>query len=252
MEKITVTIICTNEEKKIQGALESAEWADEIIVVDGGSTDKTLEICRKYTGKIFSNPWPGWIEQKNFAISKSKNKWILSLDSDERVSKELKEEINNELDTGGYDGYYIPIKPVYLGKPVTRCGWYPGYKLRLFNKEKSRWGGTEPHESLIISGKTKKLKADIIHDAYDSIEEHLIKINYYSKIGAELLIKKGEQVVLTDLFFRPLFTFFKQYILKLGFLDGWRGFLICAFSGYANLAKYSRAWERQKSMAHGK
>ncbi|MDD5773709.1 MAG: glycosyltransferase family 2 protein, partial [bacterium] len=208
----------------------------------------TLDICREYTDKIFINPWPGWIEQKNLAISKSRNKWILSLDSDERVSKELKEEIAKELTIGGCDVYYIPIRPFYLGKPITHCGWYPGYKLRFFNKEKSKWGGVEPHESLIFSGRSKKLKGNINHFAYDSIEEHLIKINYYSKAGADLLIKKGKRIKLSDLVLRPVFTFFKQYILQTGFLDGWRGFLVCAFSSYANLAKYSRAWEMQKSI----
>lgn len=246
MEKITVTIICTNEEKKIRGALESVKWADEIVVVDGGSTDKTLEICRKYTDKVFVNPWHGWIEQKNLAISKSKNKWILSLDSDEMVSKELVEEIDNELSAGGYDGYYIPIKPFYIGKPILHCGWYPGHKMRLFNKEKGRWGGTEPHEGLVFSGRKKVLKSNINHFAYDSIEEHLLKINIYSKAGADLLIRNGKRVGFLDLALRPIFTFIKQYILQLGFLDGWRGFLVCAFSSYANLAKYSRAWERQR------
>lgn len=246
MEKVTVNIICTNEEKKIRGALESVKWADEIIIVDGGSTDRTLEICREYTDKIFINPWPGWIKQKNLAISKSSNKWILSLDSDEEVTKELKEEILKELNTGAFEVYYIPIKPFYLGAPITHCGWYPGYKIRLFNKEKSKWGGEEPHENLVFTGSSKKLTSDINHYAYDSIEEHLVKINYYSKAGADLLIKKEKKIKSADLILRPLYTFLKQFFLQMGFLDGWRGFLVCAFSGYANLAKYSRAWEMQK------
>ena len=138
MEKITVTIICTNEEKKIRGALESVKWADEIVIIDGGSKDRTLEICREYTDNIFVNPWPGWIEQKNLAISKSRNKWILSLDSDERVSKELMDEICNELDNGNCDAYYIPIKPFYLGNPIMHCGWR-SEERRVGKECRSRW-----------------------------------------------------------------------------------------------------------------
>jgi len=146
MERISVTVITKNEEKKIRDCLESVRWADEIIVLDSLSTDKTTEICREYTDKVYQRPWPGHIEQKNRAIGFTSNKWVLSLDADERITPELEKEIR-ALQEGGmeFDGYEIPRLVFYMGKPVMHCGWYPARKLRLFDKTKSQWGGENPH-----------------------------------------------------------------------------------------------------------
>src|SRR3990167_2510449 len=256
MEKLSVTIITYNEEGNIRDCLQSVKWADEIVVVDSFSTDKTVEICREYTDKVYQNRWCGFVEQKKFALSKASHNWILSIDADEMVSDELKEEIIAILKSRtthyNIDGYYMPRRAFYVNRWILHCGWYPDYKIRLFKKDKGRWEGTEGaaiHESVKINGRIGYLKGDILHYSFMSISSHLKTINSFTSISAMENFKKGKKAGILSILFRPLFNFFKMYILKRGFLDGLLGFIVSVLSSYHVFIKYTKMWEmeRQKS-----
>lgn len=247
MEKLSVTIITYNEEKNIRDCLNSVKWADEIVVVDSFSTDKTIEICREYTDRVYQNKWPGFVEQKNFALTKASHSWVLSIDADERISDELREEIKGLLSNSlKYDGYYIPRKTFYVKKWILHCGWYPDYKIRLFKKDKGRWEGTEGtaiHESVKVDGKTAYLKGDILHYSFLSISSHLKTINSFTSISAMENFKKGKKAGILSILFRPPFNFFKMYILKRGFLDGLPGLIVSVLSSCHVFIKYAKMWE---------
>lgn len=244
MEKLSVTIITLNEERNIRDALESLTWVDEIIIVDSGSNDKTISICKEYTEKIFYNPWPGINSQKAFAKKLVTYDWILNIDADEKVSPELAAEIQSILGQGGhYDGYFIPRKVYYLGRWIEHSGWYPDYKLRLFRTEKGRWNGIDPHDVVVVDGKTGYLKGNIYHFTYENIEDHVKTMNNLTSVAAKEYKKKGKRDGLLSLMVRPPLTFLKKYILKQGFRDGLPGFIIAISSAYYVFLKYAKLWE---------
>ena len=244
MGKLSVTIITLNEGENISDALKSVKWADEIVVVDSGSSDKTVDICKEYTGKIFYNPWPGMNAQKAFAKSLAAHDWILNIDADERVTQELAIEIQDILERGGdCDGYFIPRKVYYLGRWIEHSGWYPDYKLRFFKTNKGRWGGIDPHDEVVVDGRVGYLKGDLHHYTYDSIEDHMATMNRFTCIAAEEYEKRGKKSGVLNLVTRPPLTFFKKYILKQGFRDGLPGFIIAVSSAYYVFLKYAKLWE---------
>ncbi|MDI6807542.1 MAG: glycosyltransferase family 2 protein [Candidatus Eisenbacteria bacterium] len=238
--KISATVICYNEEEKIEACLGSLRWADEIIVIDSGSTDKTLEIAGRFTDKLFSGPWPGYGEQKNKAIQKASYDWILSIDADERVTDELAREVRKALDeNAACDGFFIPRKTFYCGKWIRHCGWYPDRKLRLFKKTKGRWS-PGLHERVILNGKAGDLSANILHESFTSIGEHIRTIENFTSIAARELRDSGKKARLFDLLVRPGAAFFKMYFVKRGFLDGFEGFLVSILSSFHVFLKYSK------------
>jgi glycosyltransferase involved in cell wall biosynthesis len=162
--KLSICIITYNEEENIRDCLESVKWAEEIIVVDSFSNDKTVAICQEYTNKIIQRPWPGHIEQKNFALEQAAQPWILCLDADERLSPLATEEVIREVsqENNLYHGFFFPRHSYYLGRWINHGGWYPDYKLRLAKKGKARWGGRNPHDKLILDGKSQYLKGEIL------------------------------------------------------------------------------------------
>jgi glycosyltransferase involved in cell wall biosynthesis len=243
---ISVCIIAKNEEKKIKDCLESVRWADEIVVVDSHSTDATVRICREYTDHVIVRDWPGHIEQKNFAIDSASHPWILSLDADERLSGALREEIQELRGSGRLeevDGYRMPRLVNYAGKWIYHCSWYPGYKIRLFRKDKGRWGGENPHDTVTCEGKIRTLKADLLHYSFDSVSDHIKTIDFFTGISAEELYKKGKKGGWHFLVFRPLWCFVKMYLFKLGFLDGRAGLTICVLSACHVFVKYVKLRE---------
>ena len=250
MEKLSVTIITFNEEKNIKDCLDSVKWADEIVVIDSFSTDRTVEICREYTDRVYQNKWQGFVDQKEFALTKASHNWVLSIDADERISDELREEIKEVLSGNlKYDGYYMPRKTFYINRWILHCGWYPDHKIRLFKKDKGRWegtGGTAIHESVKINGRVGYLKGDILHYSFPTISSHLKTINSFTSISASENFKKGERTGILSILLRPPFNFFKMYILKLGFLDGLPGFIVSALSSYHVFIKYAKMWEMEK------
>jgi glycosyltransferase involved in cell wall biosynthesis len=242
-QKLSVTVITFNEEKRIRQALESVKWADEIVVVDSLSTDLTVAICQTYTDRISQIPWHGHVRQKQIAVENASSDWILSIDADEVVSPELAEEIRQVLaGTPAYQGYYVPRKTWYLGGWVEHCGWYPDYKLRLFHKAAGKWGGKDPHDKVELEGPTAYLRHDLYHYSYENIADHLQKINAYT---TTIAARKSGRIGGGGIFARAVLTFFKKYLVQHGFRDGTRGIIVCLMSSFYEALKYAKLWERQ-------
>ncbi|MDP3298376.1 MAG: glycosyltransferase family 2 protein [Thermodesulfovibrionia bacterium] len=261
---LSVAIITHNEEENIREALESVKWADEIVVVDSFSTDRTVEICREYTDKVYSFEWAGFSEQKNKAVSMTTNPWILVLDADERVTKELKEEILNVVknaypspiplpDTSGeeargrVDGYYLPRKNYFARRWIKHGGWWPDYTLRLFRREKGSFEAREVHESIKIIGSTGYLENPIEHYTYKNVDDYLKRMQTYSTLAAKELLKKGCKGSILDIIFRPPATFFKMFFLQLGILDGIYGIILAYLYSVYTYNKYSKLRKMQKN-----
>lgn len=243
---ISVSIICFNEEKKIRRCLESVTWADEIVVLDSFSTDKTLDICRDYTGKIHQYVFDGHIQQKNRAVDLCSNDWVFCIDADEVVTEKLRDSIL-EIDTDRTEfyGFAVPRKVFYLGKWINYGGWYPDYKIRFFNKKFGRWGGVNPHDTVIVNGNTARLKGDLHHYSYENISAHLNQVNKFTDIMACEYDSLGKSHGLVNLTIRPFIKFIKMYFLKLGFLDGRRGFIIAITASFYVFMKFVKLLERR-------
>ena len=242
MAKISACIISYNEEKKIEACLKSLEGVvDEIIVVDSLSTDKTIELTKKYTDKIFDQKFLGHIEQKNLAITKASHDWILSLDCDEQLTDELKESIlkvKNNLENA--DAYKVARRTFYVYRWLNHC-WYPDHKVRLFNKNTAHWAGTNPHDHIELSGSNViTLKGDLLHYSFDSISEHIQTLDSFTEIGANEIIRKNKKVNILSPWTHGLWTFLKLYLFKRGFMDGYAGLVVAVLSGMHAFIKYNK------------
>jgi len=245
MSKLSVVIITYNEEENIRGCLESVNWSNEIVVVDSFSTDRTVEIAREFTPNVFQNRWTNFSQQKNLALEKASNEWVLNVDADERVTPELKEEMLRILNSGSIsiDGYYIPLRNYYLGKWIRHCGWYPDYHLRLFRKEKGRFNERTVHESVIVEGKKGYLKSHLEHFSYKNLSDHLARIDKYASLSAQEMLRRGKSTRAFDLLFRPLARFIRMYLIERGFLDGIYGLIVSLMSSFYVFTKYLKLWE---------
>ena len=247
---ISVCIICFNEEQNLRRCLDSCTWADETIVVDSISQDKTVTIAREYTDMVYQKVWPGYLEQKSFALSKANGVWILSLDADEEISTYLRDEIQTEIrKPEAKDGYRIPRRSFYQGRWINHSGFYPDKQLRLFRSAKGRWTGGRVHEKVEIKGTVGELKSDILHYPYKGvISGQLQTVNSFSSLFAQDMHEKGKQCRLSLLLFRPVLKFLEVYLIKLGFLDGLAGFIIAATSAYAMFVRYVKLRELEKRL----
>ncbi|MEK6692593.1 MAG: glycosyltransferase family 2 protein [Nitrospirota bacterium] len=247
MEKLSVAIITHNEEKDIRDCLESVKWADEIVVVDSFSNDKTVEICREYSDKVYQREWSGFSNQKNNAIDLTNNPWVLVVDADERVSEGLKKEIKEILNKDPeFNGYFIPRKSYFLRKWIRYSGWYPDYSVRLFRKDKGRFEQREVHESVKIDGKTGKLKNPLEHYTYSSLSEYIKRMDTYSTLAAREMVNDGKRTGIVSIISRSLFTFFRMYVLQQGFREGMHGLLLAIFYSYYTFVKYAKLWEMKR------
>jgi len=249
MPKLSVVIITFNEERNIGRCLESVkDIADEIVVVDSFSTDKTREICESYGVKFIEHTFEGHIKQKNFAISQANYTHQLSLDADEALSEKLKAEILKIKDNWDADGYRMNRLSNYCGKWIRHSGWYPDTKLRLYNSGKGQWAGMDPHDKFELEQgcSIRKLKGDILHHTYYSIDEHILQANKFSSIAAKELVSKGKPIYFIKIFLNPIAKFIRNYILHLGFLDGFYGFIICQITANETFLKYIKAWQMRK------
>ena len=225
--------------------MKSLAWCDEIVVVDSYSTDRTPEICRRYTHRFYQREWAGYRDQKAYAHSLAMMEWVLLVDSDERVSGELRQEIAAALavDQEGFAGYAIPRLVYYLGRWWRRGGWYPDYDVRLFRRDRATWGGIDPHEKIIVDGKIRRLQNPLHHFSYRSIDDHINRINRFTTISSAELRKAGGRWRLSDALLRPAVRFFRSYILKLGFMEGFAGFYVAVTAAVYVFLKYAKLWE---------
>ncbi len=235
---LSVIIIVHNEEKNLDRCLKSVSWAQEIVVLDSGSTDQTKEIARRYTDEIWDVSWQGFGKTKELARQKATNLWVFSLDADEEITPKLKEEILQATRNNSFSGYFVPRQSLFLGKWMEHSGWYPDYVLRLFQKEKGEFDEALVHEQAQVKGRIGYLKNPLLHYTYPNLKHYFKKLQRYTTLAAQQLYQKRVSAYPWDLIFRPPATFFKMYLLKLGFLDGWQGFVLAILSGYQVLVKY--------------
>jgi len=244
---LSITIITLNEEANIRRTLKSVQWADEIIVLDSGSTDRTVAICREFTDRVYHQDWLGFSGQKNAAIDRATGEWILSLDADEPVESALAEEIRTIISSSNsYDGYRIPRKTFFLGKWIRHGGWYPDDNLRLFRKGKGRFEERAVHEAVKVTGTVGRTKHAIEHYAYPDLASYMSSINKYSSLAVTEMSQRGITTFKAgwiNILLRPVFTFIYKYLLRLGFLDGKQGLVLNMFHAYYVFAKYAKAWE---------
>ena len=245
MNKISAIVIVKNEEKNIEDCLKSISWVDEIIVADSESEDKTVELAKMFTDKVYIKKWEGFVQQKRFALSKTSNEWVLSIDADERISDQLKNEI---LKTGPHnsDGFLIRRQNYLFGKEITTCGWDKGYQLRLFKKSKTGLPDRLVHEGFKVDGNIGKLENVIIHNTYSSLNNYLKKVNEYTSLRAEEIYQSKARVTAFTIFTHAFSAFFRYYISLRGFKDGMRGLIISFVNSVSTMLTYVKIWEKQR------
>jgi glycosyltransferase involved in cell wall biosynthesis len=243
MPGISAVIISYNEEKYIGRCLSSLQGvADEIVVVDSFSTDATEQVCSQYNVKFIKHVFEGYVEQKNYALKQAANDLVLSLDADEAVSDEMKKSILEVKDNPQYDGYIFNRFQNYCGKWLKHSRSYPDRQLRLFNRTKGRWEGPNPHDKFRLSHgcSAKRLRGDLLHWNFASIEEHIDKMNKFSTIAAKEYFKAGKKAGPFKGTLHMVWSFVRSYILRAGFLDGYMGYMSCSIIAYSSLIKYAK------------
>ena len=244
--KLSVTIIALNEEKNLARATNSVRsLADEVVVVvDPRSRDKTLEVARSLGAKTFVRVFDNFANQKNFASQMAKGKWILAMDADEEIPTLLKDEIKKAIAKDGFDGYLIPRRNILLGKEIKYTRWSPDKHIWLWKKDKGKWVG-KIHEEVILDGKRGELKEAKIHHSYETVADFISMLNSYSQYEAEEKIAKGQRFSFFGFFFDPCLSFFRRFIYKKGFLDGWRGFVLSYLMAVYRATTWIKVWEKQ-------
>jgi glycosyltransferase involved in cell wall biosynthesis len=244
MPKLTVIIPCKNEEKNLRDCLESVKWADEIFVVDSGSTDKTLEIAREYTDRVVEHEYVNSATQKNWAIPQATHEWVMVIDCDERATPELQREIRELLQGNPpLDGYRINRDNYFFGVRIRHCGWESDSPLRLWKRDLGRYEDKHVHADVMVStGKVGRLSGQLVHHTYRSFDDYLRTFGQFTTWGALDLRDKGRQATFLNLLGRPLFRFFKMYVLKRGFLDGLPGLILCTLASFNVFMKYAKLW----------
>ncbi len=239
---ISATIVTLNEERNIARAIESLRCADEVVVIDSGSTDQTCEIAVRLGARVFEEPWRGYAGQKNFAAVTAQNEWILSIDADESLTEELEAEILAlKKDGVRFDAYSFPRLAQYLGRWIRHSGWYPDRKVRLYDRRKAEWVGDFVHESVVVQGTTGELHGDLLHYTCASLSEHLRTLDRYTSLAARELTAQKKAVPIRRLMIDPAWTFFRTWILRRGFLDGRQGLAIAWMAALYTFLKYAKA-----------
>lgn len=243
MVPLSVVIITLNEEKNLERCLRSVKYiADEIVVLDSFSTDRTREIAESYGARFIQEKFRGYGGQKNYATELASHDWVLSLDADEALSPELESGIKTVLRNPEFDAYSLPRLTNYCGHWIRHCGWYPDRKIRLYNRTKGAWRSETIHEfwASHMPSPVGMLKGDLWHYSYYTLSDHLMQIEKFTEIMAREAVAKGKKAPLSKVLLAPVWKFFSAYFLQLGMLDGYAGFLVCRLSAFATFMKYSK------------
>lgn len=240
--KISATIITYNEERNLPRAIESLRCCDEIVIVDSGSTDRTVEIAERFGARVLEANWRGYAGQKNYASDMASHDWILSIDADEALSEDLEGEIWQLKKNGATcDGYTMPRLAQYLGKWILHSGWHPDRKIRLFDRGKAKWVGEFVHESVVVDGTVGRLSGNLLHYTCGSLSEHMKSMDRYTTLAAEEIVARKQRVTYSNLLLEPPWAFFRTYLLQLGFLDGLEGLAIGHMAALYTFLKYAKA-----------
>lgn len=240
MTELSVILITKNEAANIRPCLESVAWADEIIVVDSGSDDGTVEICRELGAKVFEHDWPGFGRQKNRALGYASHEWVFSIDADERVTPELRAEIERAMREGDAEGYYCPRLSQFCGTFIRHSGWYPDYVLRLFKRDAGKFSDRLVHESVVLEGRTARLNSPLLHYSYLTADDVERKVEHYATAAAQQMLQSGKRSNRLDAALRGGWAFLRTYILRLGVLDGNAGLGIARMNARTTYLKYRR------------
>jgi glycosyltransferase involved in cell wall biosynthesis len=246
---LSVIIITKNESQHIGRCLASVAWADEIIVLDSGSTDDTVAICKQFTEQVFSTDWPGFGPQKQRALEKAKHDWVLSIDADEEISDALKHEIQEAMLKEDVDGFEIPRLSSYCGKIIQHGDWWPDLVLRLFRRTAGNFSNDVVHERIAVTGKIKQLHQPLLHEAFVDFEEVLHKINSYSTLGAEKLYRQSKNASLGLAIAKALWTFIRTYFIKASILDGPEGLMLAISNAEGCYYKYLKLRNLNNSLS---
>lgn len=240
MAKLSVILITKNEASNIRACIESVAWAEEIIVVDSGSTDGTADICRELGARVYVHDWPGFGAQKNRALSYATHEWIFSIDADERVTPDLRSQLIKAMENGNEDGYFVPRLSQFCGRFIRHSGWYPDYVLRLFRRTKGRFSDDMVHEKVILEGAVGRLSSPLLHYSYATGEDVKRKVEQYSSASAQQMFDRGKAASQLDAPVRGAWAFFRTYCLRWGFLDGVAGFNIARMNARTTYRKYRK------------
>lgn len=242
--RLSVITITRNEAHNIEDCLRSVSWADEIVVLDSGSDDGTVELARQFTEKVYIVAWQGYSANKNFALDKATGEWILWLDADERVPEVLAREIQSTLaENPAVAGFEIPRLAFFMGRWIRHGGWYPGRVVRLFRRGLGRFSDDPVHEGVVLAGPCGRLQHHLLHYTDLTLEHYLDKLNAYTTLSARGLLAKGRTAGLWEMLARPVHTFAKMYLFKAGFLDGIQGLMLALLSAGHTFAKYAKVWQ---------
>jgi glycosyltransferase involved in cell wall biosynthesis len=248
--KLCVTVITRNEAADLPHALESVAWADELVVVDSESSDETAAIARRFTDRVVVRPWPGYVEQKNFAASLASHDWILSLDADERVTPALAAEIRAVLAAPAASAAYrIPRVTWHLGRWIRTTDWYPDYQVRLYDRRAARWAGRYVHEHVEVHGSTGQLTAEIQHFPYRDVADHLETIDRYTTYAARQMYESGRRAGFLQQAGHPPLAFLRNYLLRGGIRDGMPGLIVSTMNAYYVFLKFAKLWELTRASA---
>ena len=254
MQKLSACIICVNEEAHIRACIEAVAFCDEIVVVDSGSKDRTVEIARGLGARVIERGWPGHIEQKNFALEAATHRFALSVDADEVVTPELREEIRRVLseEPPACAGWELNRRTWHLGRFLDHGEWSPDWKLRLVDRSKGpRWGGLNPHDKLSVEGRVERLRGELLHYSSRDLRHHVDTVNSFTSISAEAMDQAGRGAPVARMFLQPPADFFRNYVLRRGFMDGLPGLVAAVVSAFYVFLKYAKLWERRAISPRG-
>jgi glycosyltransferase involved in cell wall biosynthesis len=241
---VTVTIITKNEADHIGAAIDSVSWADEIVVVDAGSTDDTQALARAKGVRVETRDWTGWVDQKNYAAGLASHDWIFSLDADERATPALADEVKRVLSAAApMAAYRVPRVTFHLGRWIRTTDFYPDFQTRLYDRRVARWQGRYVHESVAADGPIGRLEEELEHYSYRDLADHMDRINHYTTLAARQMHERGRRASALDIVVQGPAAFLRNYVLRRGFLDGTVGFTLSVVNAYAVFLKFAKLWQ---------